>query len=568
MRHAAKILILALAGAWICAAQTYPHYYAWCEQGNVTVTINNGLSSTNKFQQSYPQCTVDVYLPGTTTHATLYSNDTATGLGNPFTANTNGLLEFYATIPVVDIRFSGAGIASPFTISSVSGPVTPPGELSDIPGYLEGRTFAQTCSAAVTLGKTLVVSEPWTGVNTATYGCNLRFVTGGSIKPANAQTATITVISAPNATICDTSASGTCVIATIMFNVAWGGTPATTTPLKIDAIQGAFVNDGNTCVDNTPGTIGILQGGALCNASSPTGSSSSTGYIISNWEGGQAGSPAQDRFARNGGSNFIAFGIGTTGDAPQSVIRMSAAVPGNAGDHIVWAEKLDVGYQPDSSFHQFGVQAVVPTEVPSLFLNSASTAATPGLTALNTVLVPGTVANTVLTGNLNTYATEIAVGGAGDLFIQPRAFAGTSTVYNTYLNYLGGTTVVGNGSANNSFKLNVFGTVKGNTVYSLGDDATTTPSQYIVQGASNGNQQLLLGYNTTSDYGSIQAIKQSTGVQTLRLNPTGGSVTVGISTTPASAAAACTAGTITWDASFIYVCISTNTWKRVGISTW
>lgn len=38
--------------------------------------------------------------------------------------------------------------------------------------------------------------------------------------------------------------------------------------------------------------------------------------------------------------------------------------------------------------------------------------------------------------------------------------------------------------------------------------------------------------------------------------------------TPASAAAAGVAGTIVWDASFIYVCTATNTWKRVAIATW
>lgn len=37
---------------------------------------------------------------------------------------------------------------------------------------------------------------------------------------------------------------------------------------------------------------------------------------------------------------------------------------------------------------------------------------------------------------------------------------------------------------------------------------------------------------------------------------------------PASAAATGTAGTIAYDSSYIYVCISANTWKRVAISTW
>lgn len=38
--------------------------------------------------------------------------------------------------------------------------------------------------------------------------------------------------------------------------------------------------------------------------------------------------------------------------------------------------------------------------------------------------------------------------------------------------------------------------------------------------------------------------------------------------TPASASAACTAGTWEGDANFLYFCTATNTWKRVAIATW
>jgi len=38
--------------------------------------------------------------------------------------------------------------------------------------------------------------------------------------------------------------------------------------------------------------------------------------------------------------------------------------------------------------------------------------------------------------------------------------------------------------------------------------------------------------------------------------------------TPASAAATGTAGTIAWDASFLYVCVGTDEWERVAIATW
>jgi lysophospholipase L1-like esterase len=46
------------------------------------------------------------------------------------------------------------------------------------------------------------------------------------------------------------------------------------------------------------------------------------------------------------------------------------------------------------------------------------------------------------------------------------------------------------------------------------------------------------------------------------------SVRVRTSQTPASAGATGLAGEIAWDASYIYVCTATNTWKRVAIATW
>ena len=37
---------------------------------------------------------------------------------------------------------------------------------------------------------------------------------------------------------------------------------------------------------------------------------------------------------------------------------------------------------------------------------------------------------------------------------------------------------------------------------------------------------------------------------------------------PASATATGTQGQIAFDASYIYICTATNTWKRVAIATW
>ena len=48
----------------------------------------------------------------------------------------------------------------------------------------------------------------------------------------------------------------------------------------------------------------------------------------------------------------------------------------------------------------------------------------------------------------------------------------------------------------------------------------------------------------------------------------GDRIRVGTAKTPASASDTGTAGEICWDASYIYVCTATNTWKRTAIATW
>ena len=83
--------------------------------------------------------------------------------------------------------------------------------------------------------------------------------------------------------------------------------------------------------------------------------------------------------------------------------------------------------------------------------------------------------------------------------------------------------------------------------------------------------QVLIGTGGTTSFGG--SVKTTTGEFVGTLSVTGTSTLTGglvlpTSITPASASASGVVGTVAWDASFIYVCTATNTWKRVAIATW
>ena len=54
----------------------------------------------------------------------------------------------------------------------------------------------------------------------------------------------------------------------------------------------------------------------------------------------------------------------------------------------------------------------------------------------------------------------------------------------------------------------------------------------------------------------------------LGLDVNGDKIRIRTDKTPASASDTGTAGWICWDANYLYVCVDTNTWKKIGISTW
>lgn len=93
-------------------------FQGFAEYGGQTVSTA-GFTSSTKVQRSYPGSTVTVYLTGTTTLATIYSDDIGTAKANPFTSDSAGFWFFWADNTAYDIRFSGGGISTPFTLTNV-----------------------------------------------------------------------------------------------------------------------------------------------------------------------------------------------------------------------------------------------------------------------------------------------------------------------------------------------------------------------------------------------------------------------------------------------------------------
>lgn len=89
----------------------------WCEMGNNPV-VTSGLTSTTKVQQSFPRCTVQVFVHGGGL-ATIFSDNVGTPLTNPFTAQTDGQWIFYAANGRYDVTMSGAGFPQPVTYSDI-----------------------------------------------------------------------------------------------------------------------------------------------------------------------------------------------------------------------------------------------------------------------------------------------------------------------------------------------------------------------------------------------------------------------------------------------------------------
>lgn len=120
MRRALTLLLFLCPAIFPDTLFARPKIQGWCGAGAPSISIPGTQGSgTQKVLQVYPSCTIRIYYPGTTTlipSNNVYSTESGTVKGNPFTAALNSLWFAYIDEPDVDVNFSGGGIASPFTL--------------------------------------------------------------------------------------------------------------------------------------------------------------------------------------------------------------------------------------------------------------------------------------------------------------------------------------------------------------------------------------------------------------------------------------------------------------------
>jgi hypothetical protein len=124
----------------------------------------------------------------------------------------------------------------------------------------------------------------------------------------------------------------------------------------------------------------------------------------------------------------------------------------------------------------------------------------------------------------------------------------------------GGVGVAGAIFAGGNIQSNAVFAANNTTLYLRPSGASVSSGQVIIETTGNitASGDLQFTANNTYDVGSSTNQIRAVHVRDLFVG----------TATPASASATGTAGQITWDASYIYVCTGTNQWKRVAIATW
>lgn len=278
------IIILVLFLPSLAGAQVF-RYQDLCKVGGQPATVQ-GLVSSNDLIGSYPGCTVNVFISGSGTPATIYSDSGLTPLANPFTADiVYGTYGFYAAAGCYDVVTSGAGMPAPQTASAIclatsvtAGTVTSVTQTNNASGLISVAIANPTTTPAFTFGLTQFGAHRFWGNGTGSTATPSASVIGVGDLPftySGNTTKLVTggTISGTGVNLC-TDASGnatTTCPALPGYNTVQDEGSALTQRVIIN-----FIGTGVSCADNS----GSLRTDCTISSTGITGSVSSGTFPV------------------------------------------------------------------------------------------------------------------------------------------------------------------------------------------------------------------------------------------------------------------------------------------------
>jgi hypothetical protein len=160
---------------------------------------------------------------------------------------------------------------------------------------------------------------------------------------------------------------------------------------------------------------------------------------------------------------------------------------------------------------------------------------------------------TVGTDHMNERVRFVSVAYAYRTSVADSALVAASTV--------GGITAVGDAASGDAFTKDG----AGNTLYFEGATADTLEIALVGADAA---ADVTLTLPAATDVLVGRATADTLTNKTLTSPIINSNIRMSSPSVPASAGATGSAGEIAWDANYIYICVATDTWKRVAIATW
>jgi hypothetical protein len=468
-----------------------------------------------------------------------------------------------------------------------------------------------------------------TGENSTTWGDVTNTNLGTAIEEAIAGSADVTFASG-DVTLTLSDTNGTQTARNMRLNLI-GTTGGVTRNLIVPSIEKAYIVN-NTCGDavvvkTTAGTgitvpagkttwvftnatnvvdivthlTSLTLGSALPVASGGTGSTSGNASALTGFN------------ASNVSSGTLAVSFGGTGAnaAPTARVNLLPSYGGNAGKllalnagatDVEWISAGGAGtvtsVNASTAISGLSFSGGPVTSAGTLTLSgtlgvqgggTGTTSLTSGAvligagTSAVTSVSPGTAAN-VLTSNGSAWVSQAPSGGGAvssvtgsgsGISVSPTT--GAVVVSNTGVTSIVAGTNVTISGATGAVTINATGG-GGSGTFSANDGSVSAPSIFFTGATNMGMYRSGTSINFAA--GGVNVFAATSSQTQISANNTqrilcdgagsslSGTIIFSTSSTPASASATGTAGTITWDSNYIYVCTATNTWKRVAIATW